>query len=42
MIYLPFLCYIAGSICFVLGPREAKLGPWFFIVGSVIAMAQLP
>lgn len=41
MTYLPFICYIVGSLCFVF-PRAAKVGPWLFIAGSVIAMAQLP
>jgi len=42
MTYLPFLCYIIGSVCFIIGPRAAAAGPWLFIVGSVVAMAQLP
>lgn len=43
MAYLPFICYILGSLCFVDGrPRVVFFGPWLFIAGSVIAMVQLP
>ena len=41
MTYLPFVCYIVGSVCFIVSPRAAKAGPWFFILGSVIGMALL-
>lgn len=41
MKYLPFICYIVGSLAFVIGPRAAKVGPWLFIVGSLIAMGQI-
>lgn len=40
--YMPYLCYIAGSLCFIVSPQAAKVGPWFFIIGSVVAMGQLP
>jgi len=39
--YLPFICYLVGSACFIVSPRAAKAGPWFFIAGSLIGMALL-